>query len=313
MAMDLMTRTKETVYHRNHAWAITRSKMSIFSSYWSCMVVALALVLSASVLQPAQAEEAPPVYLRDRGPGIPTSLFGSYIQKGEFLFYPFYEYFTYQHYAYKPSDLGYTGEQDYHGILREQQALLYFSYGVSDSMSVELEAGGMNEARFQKDPNDTSAVPSHIRESGLADIEAQVRWRWNKETAQRPEFFSFFEVAYPVSKNKHLIGTQDWKFALGLGVIKGYSWGTMSGRAAFAYDKGNGDTTLDEWAIEYLKRLSPTWRILLAVEGEESERQAIVEAQWQFSKNAYLKVNSGFGLTQESPAWAPEIGIMFSF
>jgi hypothetical protein len=70
---------------------------------------------------------------------------------------------------------------------------------------------------------------------------------------------------------------------------------------------------LDEWAIEYLKRLSPTWRILLAVEGEESEMQAIVEAQWQFSKNAYLKVNSGFGLTKESPTWAPEIGIMFSF
>ena len=33
-----------------------------------------------------------PSYLRDRGPGIPTSMFGVYVTKGQLLVYPFFEY-----------------------------------------------------------------------------------------------------------------------------------------------------------------------------------------------------------------------------
>jgi hypothetical protein len=34
-----------------------------------------------------------PYYLYDRGTGIPVSQFGTYIRAGEFLIYPFYEYY----------------------------------------------------------------------------------------------------------------------------------------------------------------------------------------------------------------------------
>jgi len=39
----------------------------------------------------------------------------------------------------------------------------------------------------------------------------------------------------------------------------------------------------------------------------------IGEAQWFFSRWAFLKMNSGFGLSQKVPDIAPEVGIMMSF
>jgi hypothetical protein len=36
-------------------------------------------------------------------------------------------------------------------------------------------------------------------------------------------------------------------------------------------------------------------------------------SQWFFSRWAFLKMNSGFGLSQKVPDIAPEVGIMMSF
>jgi hypothetical protein len=51
------------------------------------------LLLLQGVLSPAvsTAQEELPVYLRDRGEGVATSMFGTYIERGELLIYPFYE------------------------------------------------------------------------------------------------------------------------------------------------------------------------------------------------------------------------------
>jgi hypothetical protein len=68
-----------------------------------------------------------------------------------------------------------------------------------------------------------------------------------------------------------------------------------------------------EYALEYLKRLSPRWRGVLAVEGEQDEVAAIAEAQWQLAPKALLKLNNGFGLTSKAPDLAPEVGIAFSW
>jgi hypothetical protein len=39
------------------------------------------------------AQDPPrPTYLEDRGTGIPTSMFGTYVRRGELLVYPFFEY-----------------------------------------------------------------------------------------------------------------------------------------------------------------------------------------------------------------------------
>ena len=67
-----------------------------------------------------------------------------------------------------------------------------------------------------------------------------------------------------------------------------------------------------EYALEYLKRLSPGWRVYVGVEGVQDEVVLITEGQWHVSKRAFVRVNSAWGLTSKAPDWAPEIGIVFA-
>ena len=53
--------------------------------------------------------------------------------------------------------------------------------------------------------------------------------------------------------------------------------------------------------------------VVLTLEGEGEDLSVIGEAQWFFSRWAFLKMNSGFGLSQKVPDIAPEVGIMMSF
>ena len=59
------------------------------------IILMLQLILTAMLLQPIEsfAQEEIPVYLIDRGTGIPMSIFGTYVRDGELLVYPFYEYY----------------------------------------------------------------------------------------------------------------------------------------------------------------------------------------------------------------------------
>lgn len=50
-------------------------------------------------------------------------------------------------------------------------------------------------------------MPSNVRESGLGDVEGQIRYRFQRETATRAELFSYFETVFPLQENKDLIGT----------------------------------------------------------------------------------------------------------
>jgi hypothetical protein len=254
-----------------------------------------------------------PYYLMDRGKGLPTSLFGTYIEKGQLLVYPFYEYIYNSSEEYKPSDFDYSSDQEFEGTSKEHELLLFLSYGVTDWLSVELEGALYTWKKLEKDGDDTSNMPDEIDESGLGDVEAQVRWRWNRETEVIPEFFSFFEVAFPFQKNKDLIGTQDWEFALGAGVIKGFRWGTLTARGSILYEEGDGDLGSGEYALEYLKRVSPKWRLFAAVEGEEDEISLIGEVQYFIRNDIFLKLGSGFGITDQTPDFAPEVGVMFVF
>ena len=56
---------------------------------WFLLTTLLLGAVLALVPQPASAEQ--PYYLYDRGDGIPTSLLGTYVRKGELLAYSFYE------------------------------------------------------------------------------------------------------------------------------------------------------------------------------------------------------------------------------
>lgn len=276
-------------------------------------IIVLAVFLAVSLNCPAlRAENQLPVYLRDRGTGVPTSMFGTYIRKGEFIFYPFFEYYINSDEEYAPSDLGFEGETDYRGEYKAYEGLVFLGYGLTEDLALELEVGVI-DATLKSAPEDFSDVPDKISESGLNEVESQINWRFLKETEKIPEAFSSFHVVFPIQDDKRIIGTSDWEFEFGAGLTKGFSWGTTTIRAAIAYEGEESKWESGEYALEYLKRLSDSWRIYTAVEGTEDEIEFIPELQWHLKPNMIIKLNSAFGLTSKAQDWAPEVGIMFYF
>lgn len=126
-----------------------------------------------------------------------------------------------------------------------------------------------------------------------------------------PELFSFAGAEFPHNEDDPLRGTEEWAPRLGLGAVKGFVFGTVTAHAGLEYTEGQTD--FGEWAVEYLKRLSPRWRVWTGVEGTSGEVELIPEIQWHFSERAFLKLNVGIGLTRKTTDLAPEIGVMISF
>ena len=123
--------------------------------------------------------------------------------------------------------------------------------------------------------------------------------------------FSYFETVFPLQTDRVLIGTQNWEFKLGTSLIKGFSFGTFALRAAMEYDTGESELEPGEYALEYVNRLSPSWRIYAGVEGAQDEVELIAEVQWHIVPDTVvLKLNSAFGLTSKATDWAPEVGIL---
>jgi hypothetical protein len=256
--------------------------------------------------------EAQP-YLRDRGDGVPTSLVGTYVGAHQLLVYPFYEYTINADQEYKPSELGYGLEHDFRGQRVDHEALLLISYGLNDRVAFELESAVHAWATQRKSVSDSSAMPTHLSEDGFGDTQAEVRWKWAKETVRRPEVFSYFETVFPLQKQRVLIGTSEWELTQGFGLIKGFGFGTLTARASVSYTSADQQVVFGEYDLEYLKRTSPHWRWGLSVEGEQDELECIPEAQWHVRPNAFIKLNTGFGLTSKTPDLAPEVGAVFMF
>lgn len=275
-----------------------------------CMALAIAVAFFA-VVPPAHAQREIN-RLRDRGTGVPTSMFGTYIDSGELIIYPFFEYYRDADAEYSPDEFGHLIDADHRGRYRASEGLIFLGYGISERLAVELEAAVIS-ARLEKAPDDTSTMPAVIEESGLGDVESQLRWRWNRETDRRPELFSYFETVFPLQKNRQLIGTSDWEFKFGTGVVRGFRFGTMTFRAAVEYDGEEGKAALGEYALEYLRRLSPRLQVFAGVEGTEDEVEGITDLQWGLTPTVVLKLNNAFGLTSKATDWAPEVGVMFRF
>jgi len=250
--------------------------------------------------------------LRDRGPGVPTSMFGTYVEKGEFLIYPFAEYYYDHNAEYSPLEFGYGLDEDFRGKYTAGEGLIFACYGFTGDLALEFEAAVI-DATLETAAEDPTDMPAKISESGLGDVQAQFNWRWSHETDSRPEFFSYFETVFPLQKDKLLIGTSDWEIKAGTGLVRGFGWGTMTVRAAMEYNKAEEKIELGELAVEYLRRLSGTWRVYLGVEGTQDEIELITEAQVHLSRHAFIKLNNAFGVTSKATDWAPEVGVMFSF
>lgn len=253
-----------------------------------------------------------PVYLKDRGTGLRTSIFGTYVRKNEMVIYPFFEYTYDNDREYKPSELGFGSDQDYTGKFRESEGLLFLGYGITDWLAVELESALITSATLYKSESDTSGLPLKLTESGFGDTQIQFDFRWLKESRKNPEINGYFEINFPFQKNRALIGTHEWEFKTGLGIIRGFEFGTFTARAALEYPVKEKQVKMGEYAIEYLKRISPLVRIYAGIEGNQDEVELITELQLHINRHLYLKLNNGFGLSSKAPDWAPEIGIAFS-
>jgi hypothetical protein len=261
---------------------------------------------------PDEPEPPLPSYLKDRGTGVATSMFGTYIRRGELIIYPFFEYDRSDSFEYKPEEFGFEGNVDYFGRYRGSEWLVFLGYGLTEDLAVELEAAAI-DASFEKSSADPSDLPARIEESGVGDVQAQLRWRWRREDESRPELFSFFEVVFPHSQDKLLIGTPGWELKFGTGLTRGFHWGTMTARVSIEYSEASTSPwDLGEYAIEYLKRVSPAWRFYVGLEGESDELVFIGEAQWHLSRHIFIKLNNGFGLTKKATDWAPEVGVVFT-
>src|SRR5439155_15985351 len=117
----------------------------------------------------------------------------------------------------------------------------------------------------------------------------------------------------PFQRSRKLIGTQDWEFSFGLGLTRGFRWGTVTARAAGEYSRETRNFDTGEYAVEYLRRLSPAWRVVAAIEGNQvDEVSLLTEVQWQFVPHAALKLNGGWGLTMNGTDVAPEVGMLVS-
>ncbi|MGE5801770.1 MAG: hypothetical protein ACM358_05900 [Gemmatimonadota bacterium] len=259
----------------------------------------------------AQQPTGEPAYLRDRGTGIRTSLLGTYVRQGEFLVYPFFEWYADNNLEYKPSELGYgTSDTDYRGRYRASEGILFFGYGVTADWALEFEAAVIS-AELETSPDDTLSA-AKVQESGLGDVEGQIRWRFQRESDTRPELFTYFGTVFPLQKDKHIIGTQHWEHFFGLGLVRGYRWGTLTVRVAAEYSANTLDA--GEYAFEWLRRFSPNWRVVAAIEGNQVDEISFIgETQWSPSRRVTFKFNAGVGLTPNATDFAPEIGVLFSF
>lgn len=275
------------------------------------LLPALVLLATLPALR-ANADDLPP-YLRDRGTGQRTSMFGSYVEKKQLLIYTFYEYYYDNNLQYSPSEYGQTSTTDYEAKYRANEGLIFMSYGFTDRLNVEVEASVIS-AEFTKDPNDVTGTPEKIKESGLGDVEGQITYTWLKETQSRPEIYTFVEAVVPHSKEKVLIGTEDWEFAFAAGGAKGFGFGTIVASIGAEYQKASETPwDLGETELGWLRRLSPKWRVYVGLEGGGTDELSLItEAQRKLAPYATLKMNLGIGITSNTTDWAPEVGIMFS-
>jgi hypothetical protein len=260
-----------------------------------------------------QAQEAGlPRYLEDRGPGIETSLFGTYVRRREVLVYSFFEYAWDHNKEYNPAEFGFPLEQDFRGRSWSTAEQVFLAYGATDWLAIEFEMAHLS-ATLQKSPADP-VLPRQISEKALTDFEAQVRARVRRETSRGPEVLVFGDATFPSNRSKLLVGDKDWDLRPGVIVAKGFSWGTLSGKIMGEWNREESHPILGELALEYLKRLSPSFRLFLAIEGGEGgapdEADFIAGVQWQVIRGLLLKLDNAVGLQSKSADWVPQFGVM---
>lgn len=249
-------------------------------------------------------------YRQDRGAGITTSLFGTYIEKGDFIVYPFYEHYIENKNEYNPKLLGFNQDKSYTEKFSAHEELIYFGYGITEWLMVEMEAS-IIQAKQRKSSLDNSNMPAVYRENGIENIEGQFRWHYWKEKQHRPELFSYLLAVLPTQGSHRLIGTQGYEFKFGTGLIKGFRFGTISTHLAIQYNTEDKNYEFGGITIEYLKRINKTFRVYAGLEGIPDATELITEIQIFPQPWMFIRLNNAFGISPEATDIAPEIGVVF--
>jgi hypothetical protein len=263
---------------------------------------------------PARAQEDVPVgFTRDRGPGVPSSLFGTYLRRGEVVIYPFFEYTRDDNREYQPVEFGAGPAVDVRGRFRGTSTQLFLGYGVTDWLALEFEAAYLT-ATFNKSPSDPYATPNRLRQTGFGDVEMQVRARLWRETGGRPELFGFVELVARSHRRRVLLAESHWDAKPGIGLVRGFGFGTMTIRIAAEYNHEERHPDLGEFAIEYLRRVSRAGHLYVGFEGGETgamdEWDLITGVRWRLAPSVALKFDNALGLSAKATDWAPQVGIM---
>jgi len=232
------------------------------------MFATCALVFGISSTLFAVQQQEPP-NLRDRGPGVRTSEFQTYIGRHQLLFLTSASYAKDHNLEYNPLDWGFGNQSDLRGTFRSSSAQLWVAYGITDWLAVEVEGSSLS-ARFERSSSDTTATPARIHESGLGDFAGQVRVRFAQERGRRPEIWGSVEVIPANQRRKVLIGDKLTDVKGEIGFTRGYRFGTMTFKTTVEWNHGDQHWDLGETSLEYLRRLSPDFRLLLAIEGGET-------------------------------------------
>jgi hypothetical protein len=264
-----------------------------------------------AILRPACAQDGLPYYLKDRGTGVASSMFGTFIRNGDVIVYPYWEYYLDNNRGYNPAELGYMTEMDLEGRYRESEYLFFVAYGLTDFLAVQTELAAA-KASLSKSSEDPSTMPASIEEWGLTSYETQLRFRWLRETERRPELWGYLDIVYPINRDAQIIGSDGWDIEWGTGLTKGFNWGTILIRASLIYESADNHFGLGEFGIEYLKRISRSWRLFGALQGAADELTLITEAQWHISERTFIRFNQEVGLTPASTDWEPQLGILFT-
>jgi hypothetical protein len=245
---------------------------------------------------------------------VRTSEFQTYVARHQLLLLTSVAHTRDHNLEYNPLDWGYGMQVDLRGTFSGSSAQLFVAYGVTDWLALEAE-GSYLSARFGRSPSDTSATPARIRESGVGDFAAQARVRLARERGRRPEIWGSLEYIPAAHRRKVLIGDKRWDLKGEVGLTRGFHFATMTLRTSVEYNHVDHHWDLGETSLEYLRRLSPAWRIMLAIEGGEGgamdEWTFVTAGQWRIASRCYLKFANGFGLASKSTDWEPQLGILF--
>jgi hypothetical protein len=241
-------------------------------------------------------------------------LSGTSLRRRELVIYPFFEYTQDNNREYQPKEFRLGPEIDFRGRFRGTSSQLFLGYGVNDWLALELEAAYLT-AKLEKSPSDTFAMPATTRHSGISDLEAQVRARLLRETSGRPEVFGFVELVARSQRDKVLIAEPYWDAKPGFGLVKGFGFGTMTIRIAAEWNRQDHIPDLGEFAIEYLRRLSPGTHLYLAFEGGEGgvmdEWDLNTGVRLRLTKSVDFKLDNAIGISSKATDWAPQVGLMF--